>query len=549
MKRGQLVDDWSGGTNELADTHKIPANMSPRIENALIDDVGVIYTRWGVDVFGGRGTTPGGLFPFVPPVGDRRLVGFWPPSVYHSSLNTTWLQVASGCSLVTGLHGGVLGRDANAQWRLYGFSVDPSDSDPSFWHSGLLVVDPNDGSWTQRFDVRPGCAVYWQGRLWVGDSNTTDVQPDTIIWSHIWDAGDFSGYLTNNIRVDPTNGGRITALMPARGGHPLLYVFKERALYLFEVAWNADGWIPGSADDIDTTTAQIQALSYRIGCIAPLSALWVPAAEGADVFFLSHDGVRSLRRTQEDVAAGGAGLPLTYLIPDTIARINWNYARRAVATTHGHYYLLAVPLDGATHNTHVLAKNLLVGQYEGWVLWELPVKAFAADSFPTPRIFMQGAVATTDSLAAGATLAAHVFELVDDAAYRMDPGGSEVRLEFDSRSFDMQMPSVRKQWRQLELQYSADNTGTTVLLSARRDDEATYVSLGAFEARYYDSGVTLPAMLPWQFAVDKIQSIKFGLEDIDPSYRLGIRLETAGRGVLKLRQVDVVGQPLPREWV
>lgn len=546
----QRTIDWSGGMDELHQPNALAENAAPLLYDVEVDRVGKLASRPGVVSYGGRGQTPQGLALFDPPAGERRLVGFWDGALYHSSINGIWLEAASDCSLVSGLHAGQMGRDAGARWRLYVHSVEESPSDASYWASGLLWVDPNDGSYSQTFVVRPGCAVFWQGRLWASGFCQSDLAPDTVAWSTIWDGGDWSAYLANNLRVDPAAGGKVTALLPARGGEPLLYVFKERAVYLFTVAWNTDGFIPGSANDIDTTTAQIQALSYRVGCLAPLTAIWVPAAEGADVYFLAHDGLRSLRRTQEDVASGGGGLPLTHLLPDLVGRVNWTWAHRAVAATYGNYYYCALPLDGSVTNNHVLVKNLLVGPFEGWTLWRLAPRALLAGSFPAPRLFAQLATATSDTMPgeSTATLAAHVFEIDPDAALRTDPGGSEVRIRVQTRSYDGGQPGLRKQWRWAELEFSADGTGSTIWVLARRDDETTWQTLGTFFASTYDNSITLPAPLPWQFNIDKLQTTKFGLETVDPSFNLALRLDGTGRGTLRLRQAEVVFVPLAKEW-
>lgn len=549
MFRIETVQDWRGGINNLPRPDLIPPHASMLVYDAVVDRVGQLLAREGTRCFGGAGQLSQGLALYHPPGVEPRLVGVWNQAAYISALNYTWAQGASGVSLVAGPHAAVVGRDANARWVLYLHSAAASPSDASFFHSCLVAWHPDSGDFTQYSYLRPGCAVFWQGRLWAADFAQTDLGRDTIAWSSIWNGGDWSAYRAQNVRVDPAIGGHITALVPARGEEPQLYVFKERAIYIFSVAWATDGWIPSSANDLDTDRSSIRTLSQQVGCIAPRTAIWVPSAENNDVFFLAHDGVRSLRRTQDDVAAGAVGPPLTSGMPDVICRINWAAAHRAVAAVYDNYYLCAVPMDGADHNTHVLVKNLLVGPYEGWTVWRLPVAGFATTGAPDPRLFFQCAVATSDTLygATGATLAAAVFE-IDEDADAIDPGGSLIQPQVDTRAFGGDAPGLRKQWRWLEVEHQAEDTGSTLLLFASIDMEDTWATLTAFYAAPYNAAITLPAALPWVFSRDRVQLHRCGLENINPAYNIAFRLQSNGIGRLRLHRLSVVSAPLGREW-
>jgi len=107
--------------------------------------------------------------------------------------------------------------------------------------------------------------------------------------------------------------------------------------------------------------ARLDVLNPQIGCAAEKSV----ATVGADVFFLSRTGVyRVLQVIQGRIQT--APVPVSDPIEPLIGRINWACADRAVAAVWGQYYLVAVPLDGATSNNVILRYNTVSDNWEGY---------------------------------------------------------------------------------------------------------------------------------------------------------------------------------------
>lgn len=552
----QRTIDWSAGMDTRTDPDQIPENTAVDILNSYIGRPGFISTRDGVTPLGGRGTTAGGLAVWAPPGGVKQLVGIWPPSVYRSTMDTTWTQVASGASLTTNAHAAVMGRDIDGNRLLFVHGIEAGESGASLYQSGLLWVNCDDASWSQTFDLRPSVAMYWQDRLWVADSCQTDHYADQFFWSRIFDGREFS-LAGMNLRVDPGYGGRITALLPARGNAPQAFIFKDTALYVFDVVWGSDGYIPLSSNEIDTTAAQIRPLTHHVGCVAGQSAIWVPGAQGADVYFLSSDGIRSLRRAQDDAAQGAAGVPLTWTIPTIIDRINWTYAHRARAATFDNYYLCSIPLDGASHPSHILVKNMLVDEFHGWSYWELPTAGLVSGDFPRPRRFFQSSTLSSDTLTGqtGTTLAAHVFEL---SGQMRAPGDGRHwytgeylttrRRTLTTRDYDLGDTGRRKYWRWIEIEFSGTDTAATINIYGRVDDAAEWTYLNRLDVELEQRTLQLPTPLPWHFWDGYLQTQKFACESLGPGFRLQVKVEDEGRGETTIQRLEVVGSLFPKEW-
>ena len=509
---------FGGGIDTLSAVNALKPDAVADAVDVYISADRLLRQRWGTQVLA-TGATGSGLFVHAPPGVDPYFVAVNGGHVQVAQIGGEWLTVGSDISLSDVPHGFALAPSAGGSWLTFCFG--PSEP--------LLAVNPVDSTATYTVgstDVTlcPRYATYWQGRLWIAGEPT--LEDDSIAWSAVWAPQNFLSYQAQNVRVDPANGGRITALVPGRSEEPLLYVFKESAIYAFQVYWQTDGWIPSAANTLDTTQSRIRPLSYRIGCVAPLSAMWVPSAEAADLYFLAADGVRSLRRSQEDVILGGIGRPLSYKIQAYIDRINWSCADRAVAAVYQNQYILAVPLDGASWPTHVLVKNLHTDPYAGWTVWDIAPRSLATRTHAQQHLYIQEA--------------ARVSEYSDDVQ-------TTATMTIVTRAYDFRAPEQRKRWRWLELYYSIEGSGATLSVETCSDDSGTWNSLDSAWVDNSGAEIRLPAALPWKFGQEKIYVQKFPLEEVDPSYMIQFRIRVPAD--VMLRRLNVVAQVLPWEWI
>jgi hypothetical protein len=158
-------------------------------------------------------------------------------------------------------------------------------------------------------------------RLWCVSADTT-IQPDTLYFSDLLDGESWDPL--GSIRVggdgDPIRG------LYSWFGYKLL-VFKERSI------WSVDA--DPTQDPADWV---ISLVSGNIGCSSHRSI----TAVGADVFFLSRDGVRSMAQIQAGTQTS-VGLALSSPINDLISRIDKTKLEYCDGVFWNNRYLLAVP--------------------------------------------------------------------------------------------------------------------------------------------------------------------------------------------------------------
>jgi hypothetical protein len=158
-------------------------------------------------------------------------------------------------------------------------------------------------------------------RLWAVSGDTA-IQPDTLYFSDILDGESWDPL--GSIRVggdgDPIKG------LYSWFGYKLL-VFKERSI------WSVDA--DPTQDPADWT---ISLISGNIGCSSHRSI----AAVGADVFFLSRDGIRSMAQIQAGTQTS-VGLALSSPINDLISKIDKTKLDLCDGVFWNNRYLLSVP--------------------------------------------------------------------------------------------------------------------------------------------------------------------------------------------------------------
>lgn len=214
----------------------------------------------------------------------------------------------------------------------------------------------------------PGWGYYHQRRLWLpywyepGAGGYTDRnRRDEVIASDILDSDTYDR-LENQYRITAGIADYVVGFQAFAEDN--LLVFNRNSIHLVR-------GISGSLADTTVT-----AITSEIGCVARRTILQV----GNQVMFLSDNGVYAAA-FGDLYNLRGAGVPLSEPISATIARINKDYAGNAVAVYFNNRYYIAVPLDAATVNTHLLIYNFLnqgwesvdyVGQ-QGWAIDNLIV--------------------------------------------------------------------------------------------------------------------------------------------------------------------------------
>lgn len=152
------------------------------------------------------------------------------------------------------------------------------------------------------------------------------------------------------IRVGAGEGDDITGLMPWSDFN--LIVFKRRSI-----------WIVNCDPTLAVSQFEIKPITRAIGCNAPKTAAQV----GDDVFFLSTQGVRSLKRTIASEQQQDIGPALSQPIQDYIDRINPAVVSYMSAGIHwNNRYIISAPLDSATTPNYIFVYSTLTNSWSGF---------------------------------------------------------------------------------------------------------------------------------------------------------------------------------------
>jgi len=186
-------------------------------------------------------------------------------------------------------------------------------------------------------------------------ANRNTLYASDILDPSVWD-------LTNSVVVNGDDGDEITAIVPYFENR--IIVFKRRRIFQITIP-------PDMTSAADWT---ISIISNNIGCVAGASAIQV----GADIFFLSDDGIRSLIRSASDDFTS-VGLPISEVVKDVIQEINTAQIGISTAAYYDNRYFLAVPTAANNFNDTILVYNTILSAFEG--TWTPKVMQFALTNF------------------------------------------------------------------------------------------------------------------------------------------------------------------------
>jgi len=543
--------DFRGGAVDRSRPWTIPEQALAFIENLNISSPGAMFRRDGAQSIGGAsGATnanlPYGLFRFF----DRATFGTEVLYSVNGGKLFLWpgtfdvLEKACGASLTNALHMASRGIWTSALDTLYISNAQIHDSNVSL-ASRLLAINI-DQNFSQTGSMAPLCTTWWQGRLWVG-GNRLQGDNETLWWSSLNDGLLFS--TTNTLRVEPGRGGRITALVPPRGESPQLLIFKEDIIALLTAFWgSSSALIPVAADALDAVRSSIRVVAENVGCVATRSVQYVPGAGGGDIFFLSKDGVRTISRATGDDTISGSGPPLSARIQEQIERINFSYAHKAAAGVWNNQYHLAVPMDGATENSHVLTYDLVS---DAWFLNDWDAKDFALAQLNQDRVrlMFQNNVFTNDTARSGLVQGWHVFRGYEGEA---DPGNHPVRYSAETRAYDFGNILQRKKGSWFGILASSPGATAQVNIQYRLDN-GLWADLGSLTfPQQSENLITLGVdPLPWGPEGVAIAGRKISLEDLSPFYTLQLRILQTGAsdfGPIEFNGFAVAARPIAPEF-
>ena len=354
-----------GGMYSNAKARLLKPEQAALLADCDVSITGSVFSRRGTDQVGNDVDVSGnppritGVGYYQTPSNSYELAGV--STVVFKLNGATWVQLGTqtfGSGQVNliqgGIGGSVLGTVGDDNLHACGDGTDIFQWNGTAWTN---LSSPE----TANSAPRAASILVWHtGRLVAagpsiktrtGDST---VVADAIYFSDIldpanWGAALGGGTYATQIRVGGGDGSEITAIVPWQQFQ--LAVFKRNS-----------SWVVNADPTIGPASFEIDVVHNSVGCVANRTAVQV----GADVMFLSKDGVRSLQQTFASNTQENLSVPLSYPIQDYIRRINWENVSTAAATFWNNQYLLSVPLDGSSTNNFILVYNTITSAWNGY---------------------------------------------------------------------------------------------------------------------------------------------------------------------------------------
>jgi hypothetical protein len=552
----EVFSDAKDGYFTHAEPYYLTETQAALYQNANLRTLGLRKKRLGVDAFGAPGVTALGMGtwqPFIDHEDQPHFVGVWDNRAWVSHGDKTWTAaMATSVSLVANTLYQIIGGQAT---EYHGPPTSTTNIHSSFFCVGTnpwtgvtnppLYVVQSDLDVTA-MSIFPRCGSWWQGRLWLFNHSDPLYTPSTLGWSSLLDGWDID-MSSNSLQIAEDDGDEGMAILPSRGSAPRLYLFKKGSIYALDVVWGSGKYIPATADSLDTTNSRLVLLSEAVGCVATKTAVYTSGAEGSDIFFLSRDGVRSLKRVEQDVA-GGAGEAVSEPVHDRIERINWTMVHKAVAAVHNHLFYLAIPVDGSTVNNLVLVFDLIDKVWVTEHTWTpTDVLNMADPTTGEDKLWMQHSSSVGETLTAlGYTTGGHWFECLADSKY-LDPGGAQYTFSEVSRSFFFQQLGNKKRYNWLEYLLEPAVTSATMTVDVKVDEGSwTQVKVLGLEPEF--EYPVLPARLPWNFTSAKRVNKRVSLIDIPPGERIQCRIHSDSPSAMGVRMLRISAWPYVEQW-
>lgn len=344
-----------------------------------------------------------------------------------------------------------------------------------YW-DGTAVIAPFTGGNTLA-PIRPSLIEWHTNRL---VSAGMLGQPDTVSFSeyllNLADLGNNIGWDHANwdLRVGAGDGDSITGLRSWTNHN--LVVFKEHSTWVI----NCDPNLVISDPNSSVSLFIISPVHHRIGCMAPNSAQQV----GADIFFLSTSGIRSVGRTIASENQFDIGPPLSQPITDIIDRINPSAVGTVCAAYWNNRYLCALPVDSATYPNLTVVYNTLINSWSGyWTNWTPTAFTRRLDGDTAKLCFGQSDGSVTDFL----------DYVRDEVAATFKDKTTEIPTTILSRAFTCQDRQSAKTGLFANIEFEQSTDGVTV--SAVLDGRATAFPLSDGVTTFVNS-IVLPFILP-----------------------------------------------------
>ena len=375
--------------------------------------------------------------------------------------------------------------------------------------NGTDNVHSYDASWSEtdegNTDTDPpkgivGC--YFKDRYFI-------CQNDYVYFSDV--ASTTFDRTANFFRVNrgDNSAGVITSMVPFRNDE--LIIFKEDSVWLLQTTGNTDPLADWNLQPVQASTPDVTGY----GCISKQGAVRV----GDDIYYWARDGVRTIKRNEQDKVMG-IDLPISDLIyPDYAEAINWGQAGKIRATFFRNRVIFAVPYGSSTYPNYWFVYTIqLDASQNGWTVWS-NMNTSTMVRFP---------VSGKDSLFfADGQADGKLYIAFDDDE---DDNGTDIEWDFQGRieNFSDHGLEANLKWgASLFLRFEASENSTVEI--EVNVDEGGWTYLGSVDLNI--DYPHLPIALPFDLVSASVVRAKFSLDQFDHWYNIQLRFRQTGTGM------------------
>lgn len=242
---------------------------------------------------------------------------------------------------------------------------------------------------------------------------------------------------------------------------------------------------------VPVATDQYQVITSSIGCIARKSIVTV----ADDIYWLSQEGVRSLKRTEQDKLQMHSSMAVSFPNKDEFDIISWAYINKATAVYFDNKYLIALPVNSSTTNNRVW---VYYPATNGWTT----ITGWNVGDWVKYKINGKEELYYVDAN--------------DSRAYKAFSGYDDndvlVAYSEEGREEDFGQPMVDKVGGVVEVEATGTGGSYTLTVYASTDSGA-YSQLGTVSL-FSESAPTLPVSLPFTLGGDVTARQKFHLDSL-----------------------------------
>lgn len=383
------INDYSGGLNTRDAKHKILDNQATALENFVVSSDGNLVKRKGSTKYNSSAISSHPVHSLF--------------RYYKSASSFQEMLSVANSTLYKG-------NDGTGVWTsIAGITVN-DHMDFTTWEDICYMFNGTDkkqydGTTLSNIAGSPPAARYailHKDRLYVAG---IDAEPNRLYFcdtndATTWNASDF-------IRIDSDDGDKITGLSVLLGA---IIIFKQNSIFVLQ--------------GTDSTTFNLKRMVNYTGCIAPRTI----ASYGNWIYYVGNDGIYRFNGNQSQQISG-------FIKPDADA-MDKTYIENAVSVISDNKYWVSHTTNGDTTNKTVLVFDIISSSWTKFTGLEIASLAIWNSSPDNWEIY-------------GGSSAADGF------VYKMNDGtddlGNDISCSFESKNFDIDVPELFKQIKQIIL--------------------------------------------------------------------------------------------------